>query len=272
MAAANGSMDVIPLSEQEIKRYLKDIGWASGLDLYVHREVDSTNQVVRCVSLPVTGPVAVVAESQTHGRGRRGRRWVSSFGKNVLLSLSMPLCRSPGQLAGLSLAAGVSVVDALERCGVGGVALKWPNDLVVGHSKLGGLLIEVDRVGKDSVRVVIGLGLNVWLDASDKAGLSRQTIDLKTHCGRIHDRNELVAVIIACLCEMLEIFEAHGFESFRQRWEQLHVYRNKVVTILSPQGRFRGIAQGVDGSGRLALLSEDGAVAYWDVGEVSLRG
>ena len=241
-------------------------GWTAP-ELHVFQEVDSTNRAIR----QFTGDrVAVLAESQTHGRGRRGRRWVATPRQNILLSVSNTLARPLAQIGGLSLAAGVSVVEALRECGVTDVGLKWPNDLMIGRAKLGGVLVETGTV-QGRLRVVIGLGLNVWLADTDIGALPGEVIDLYRHSGRLVDRNLLAACAIRQLFQMLEQFENAGFTVFRQRWESAHVFQRKRVTLILPQGSLSGIAAGIDGAGRLALRADSGETSYWQTGEVSLR-
>src|SRR5689334_3411849 len=126
--------------------------------------------VERCVStndllLKETQPVLLAAEEQTAGRGRRGRRWHSAPGAGLTFSLSTRLER----LAGLPLAAGIAVARALRALGAGTVELKWPNDLVVGGAKLGGILVQARRG-----LAVIGVGINVQPDAALARRLDRR--------------------------------------------------------------------------------------------------
>ena len=102
---------------------------------------------------PASGQLRVsIAEHQTAGRGRRGRRWQSPPGGGIWLSVSWLFDRQPPELTALGLAAGLAVRRALVGAGIGGVMLKWPNDLVHGDRKLGGVLAELREIGRASCR------------------------------------------------------------------------------------------------------------------------
>ncbi|MCI0749734.1 MAG: biotin--[acetyl-CoA-carboxylase] ligase, partial [Nevskiales bacterium] len=149
----------------EAGRILKHLsaGLRKRLSIIVKSSLGSTNeQLLRADS--VHDPQALLAEHQTEGRGRRGRRWYSPFGTNLYLSLAWSFPQWPATLTTLPLAVGVASVNALRDCGLREVpGLKWPNDLVARGRKLGGILIEHRGEAGGACRVVIGLGLNVTM-------------------------------------------------------------------------------------------------------------
>ncbi len=239
-------------------------------NLHIFDRLESTNAQIKQFE---DDGVAVLAESQTAGRGRIGREWIATPRQNLLLSVSKVLRCSRQHLGGLSLAAGVAAVNGLARLGIGGIGLKWPNDLLVDRLKIGGILVEVLPHGDETVKIIIGLGLNVCLSEVHLAALSGKAVDLAKHTGSSVDRSDLAAAIINELFAMLVTFELHSFAVFRQRWESLHVFQRCPVTLHLPHGRRRGVAEGVDDGGRLRL--RDGLtneLSFWDIGEVSLRG
>jgi BirA family transcriptional regulator, biotin operon repressor / biotin---[acetyl-CoA-carboxylase] ligase len=131
-------------------------------DVAVHAELDSTSsELVRRIAAGAAGPGSlVIAEAQTAGRGRLGRAWASPPG-NLYASLAVAVGGPPEERVPLvPLAAGVAAVDALAACGVSGVRLKWPNDLIRGGRKVGGVLCEAPALRGDRVTVVVGLGVN----------------------------------------------------------------------------------------------------------------
>src|SRR3954463_13031747 len=123
----------------------------AGVDVRVLERCDSTNSVL--LAAEVLRPTLLACEEQTAGRGRRGRRWHSLPGGSITFSLARTIERPVRELAALSLVAGVASVRALRRLGAAGVALKWPNDLVVGGAKLGGILVETRAQGACSLAV-----------------------------------------------------------------------------------------------------------------------
>src|SRR3954466_10350520 len=127
----------------------------------------STNSVLLAEKSP--GKILLAAEEQTAGRGRHGRRWESTAGADVTFSLACPVRRPPRELASLSLVAAVAAVKALRALGVGAVSVKWPNDLLAGGAKLGGILVEIRSEG-GAARAVFGFGIN----CQHRPGLERR--------------------------------------------------------------------------------------------------
>lgn len=218
--------------------------------------------------------LACLAEQQTAGRGRRGRTWISPFGRNIYLSLCWMMRGGPSKLEGLSLVVGMVVVEALRSLGAKGVGLKWPNDLlleggeVLPNRKLGGILLEMAAPGPDSVGVVIGIGLNLALSDADSARIDQPHAVL-ADVAEV-SRNALAGRLLTGLLDMLPAFSERGFAAFREAWPEFDVYRGQPVELLLGQKRVSGINAGVDGSGNLLLQTERG-VATYNAGEVSLR-
>lgn len=219
--------------------------------------------------------LACLAEQQTAGRGRRGRTWVSPFGRNIYLSLCWMMRGGPSRLEGLSLVVGMVVVEALRSLGAKGVGLKWPNDLllvedgeVLSNRKLGGILLEMAAPQPDSVGVVIGIGLNLALSDADSAQIDQPHAVL-ADVAEV-SRNALAGRLLTGLLDMLPAFSERGFAAFRDAWPEFDVYRGQPVELLIGQKRVSGINAGVDGSGNLLLQTERGVVTY-NAGEVSLR-
>jgi len=127
---------------------------------------------------------ALLAEYQTAGRGRRGRTWVAPPGGAICLSFSWVFGEVPRDLGALGLVIGVCAMEALQRLGVVGVGLKWPNDLLINDRKLGGILIELRAESSGPACVVIGIGLNIaQLSAGYKSEKARAQVTL--HYGDI---------------------------------------------------------------------------------------
>ena len=133
-------------------------------------QVDSTSsELLRRASRRDIHGALLAAEWQTAGRGRRGRVWTAVAGGSLTFSLGWRFEQGAGFVAGLSLAVGVAVVRALEAEGLPGVELKWPNDLVYRHLKVGGILVELNGDALGPSTVVVGVGLNVRLPDGDQA-------------------------------------------------------------------------------------------------------
>ncbi len=232
--------------------------------------IDSTNRFLM-EGAAFTGPGvhACVAEAQSAGRGRRGRGWVSPFGANLYLSLLYERDATAQSLQGLSLATGVAVARALRSIDVSGIALKWPNDILLDGCKLGGILVETEGGHSGPSRVVTGIGINVDMPDRAGAGIDQPWTDLGSH--DVHPgRNRLASRVLAEVLAAHVQFAAVGFEAFRGAWDTLDALRDRSVELRSGSSRRTGTARGVDAAGAL-LLEIDGRCEPVLSGDVSLR-
>ncbi len=216
-------------------------------------------------------PCLLVAEQQTGGRGRQGKRWESSAGASLTFSLALPL--APTDWSGLSLAVGLALADALDphRTGVPPrIGLKWPNDLLLldgtgGGRKLGGILIETVAVGGRRL-AVIGIGLNVQ---------PRQVADAPWGVACLQELSpgitapQALADLAEPLVRTLLAFEAEGFAPLRAGYARRDALRGQAVTTTLPELP-EGIADGVDEGGALWLRVGDDRRRV-SSGEVSVR-
>ena len=249
---------------------------AAGLldSLEILDSVDSTNAALlrEPPGPPGRGRVCA-AERQLAGRGRRGRPWASPFARNLYVSVGWTFARGAAALEGLSLAVGVALAEALADCGVAGVALKWPNDLVAGAgaAKLGGVLIEMSGDADGPCRAVVGVGLNVRMPDEAAGSIDQPWTDLAALAGgAAPSRSPLLAAVLARVLPLLRAFESDGFGPWRERWEALDAFAGESVQVFSGEARLAGIARGVDERGALRLETATGLRPIHG-GEVSLR-
>jgi BirA family transcriptional regulator, biotin operon repressor / biotin---[acetyl-CoA-carboxylase] ligase len=218
--------------------------------------------------------MVLAAEWQTAGRGRRGRQWTAVAGGSLTYSIGWRFEQGAGFLAGLSLAVGVAVIRALEAEGLNGVELKWPNDLIHRHLKVGGILIELNGDALGPSTVVVGVGLNVRLPVAAKRDIDQPVSDLTAVAGRGAppvDRNRLLARLVAELAMTLNAYADSGFPPFAVEWQRRHAYQGKPVRLLLPDGEsVKGTVAGVDGTGAL-VLADGPRRARFHSGEISLR-
>jgi len=257
----------VPLDAGTIRHQLTTGGIDVPLELLA--ETDSTNQYL--LRAPGDAPGACLAESQVAGRGRRGREWVTTPYRNILLSLRWRFETGPARLSGLSLAAGVAVLRALENFGVAPAGLKWPNDILFDGRKLGGLLVEVRGESEGPTLAVLGVGLNVQLSARDSDRIDQPWASLQECLPLPVDRNRLAALLITELVGAFRRYEREGFAAFRSEWERHHLYRDRPVCVRGPSETVQGMAMGVDEHGALRLRDERGLLRTFHSGEVSLR-
>jgi BirA family biotin operon repressor/biotin-[acetyl-CoA-carboxylase] ligase len=248
---------------------------APSLAIEIVDQIESTSSELsrRSQRRDIHGMV-IAAEWQTAGRGRRGRSWTAVAGGSLTFSLGWKFEQGAGFLAGLSLAIGVAVVRALEAEGFAGIALKWPNDLVHRHHKLGGILIDINGDALGPSTTVIGVGLNVRLPANVRKDIPVAVTDLATVAGKKAppvNRNHVFARLLHQLTAVLQQYAAEGFAPFAAEWQHRHAYQGKMVKLLLPDGAtVTGKVAGVDASGAL-VLADGPRRARFLSGEISLR-
>lgn len=222
--------------------------------------IDSTNAEAARRAAQGEQSYLVLAEHQAQGRGRRGRSWVSPFGRNIYMSLLWPFQTGVAALEGLSLVCALVVVKALSRVGCNGFTVKWPNDVLFQQRKLAGILLEISGDVSGPCRVVIGIGINASMPAGAGTAIDQPYSDLAAVTGRVIDRNLLAAALINELVVALTEFQQHGFAPFRDQWMRLDAYAGLPVEIKAGNNSRVGVAAGVDLSGCLLLDTNEGRV------------
>ncbi len=154
------------------------------------------------------------------------------------------------------------------------MALKWPNDLIHRHLKVGGILIELNGDALGPTTTVIGVGLNVRIPAAARKDIPVPVTDLASIAGRRAppiDRNRLLAALLTELAAALHLYESEGFAPFAAEWQHRHAYQGKPVRLLLPDGAtVTGKVAGVDASGAL-VLADGPRRARFLSGEITLR-
>jgi BirA family biotin operon repressor/biotin-[acetyl-CoA-carboxylase] ligase len=245
---------------------------AGRFDVDALAECDSTNsELMRRADNGAPSGSVVVADRQSAGRGRRGRSWLSEPTRSLTFSVLWRFAGRADRLAGLSLAVGVALARALEGLGAVGVALKWPNDVIVqsagGHAKLAGILVELSTDRRGTV-AIIGIGLNLEVPSGD---LPQAAAGLADSMFRVPGRHVLLAAILGELATTLDAFAVAGFAGQKKAWLDRHAWQDRPVRILGDGGAPRdGVCRGVADDGAL-LLERDGRVECVHAGDVSLR-
>lgn len=232
--------------------------------LEVVTECASTNELLlaRAAQGAPSGSV-LVALSQTAGRGRLGRPWYAPAGSSLSFSLLYRFAASVSPM-GLPLAVGCACAVALNDLGVP-AALKWPNDLLLGERKLGGILIELAGAGN----VVIGIGLNLHRPTKLPDAISETAVFLDDG-PTVPPLPVLLSGVLNELGAMLPFFAAEGFAAFRETWLKYAVWLGQPVMILDGARQQNGVMAGIDQDGALLLAGEEGMTRIL-AGDVSLR-
>ena len=241
--------------------------------LEVIDELQSTNARLLAETDLAPGRFRVcLAEFQSDGRGRRGRAWIQPFGSGLCLSFAWSFASTPRSPGALSLVAGIATLRALGRHGIRGLALKWPNDVLLAGAKLGGILSELRLEAAGPAYVVIGIGLNVRLSSEAKAAIAAAgglpPADLTG--GAVPERTPLAAALVDELCAAASLYEQQGFAPFAVEWSGADALRDRPVRVNFHDSAKDGVARGVGADGALKV-EIGGRLETLSSGEVTLR-
>lgn len=241
--------------------------WLVRLD--THEIVGSTSTMLSELvgSRSIDGLVKM-AELQVQGRGRRGRAWMSPYGNNLAISLGARVPQKPDQLGGFSLCIGLAVVDYLRSCGVTGLELKWPNDVLIDGHKIAGILIELHS-RQEGTEIVVGVGVNLKLPPEARAVIDQPVTDLQ-ETGVAVSRNLLAGGLISSLVDFVHGFSEQGFAPMCDLFNRLHRFEGRECRMIYGSESIVGVVRGVTDGGELRL-SVAGEIRTFSAGEVSLR-
>lgn len=242
-------------------------------EVIVLESVDSTNTYLKN-RRATTSPVVCLAEWQSKGRGRLGREWYSPFAKNIYLSCRYAFHKDISELAGLSLAASLSIVKTLNHhAGRSVFAVKWPNDVVLcdpggSFKKISGSLIDIYAESHGLCHAVIGIGINVNMQ-DDAGAIDRSWVSLCQVLGKEIDRNAFAVSLTHQLLDDITLFAQDGLASFVEAWSQYDGLSQQTVILQQAGGEVRGIARGVNAQGYLVMEMPDGVHRTFAAGDVT---
>jgi BirA family transcriptional regulator, biotin operon repressor / biotin---[acetyl-CoA-carboxylase] ligase len=244
-----------------------------GRDIRVFKETTSTNDVVEKLAMDgVPEGVVVFAESQTRGRGRLGRTWLSPRGKGLWLSILLRPRLESAAATRLTIAAATALTRAVESLTGLRAGVKWPNDLMIQGRKVAGTLLEM-HAEVDRVRhVIMGIGLDVNLTPTDfPPELRGLATSLRIECGRPVPRAELAVALLRELDRDYERAVGQGFEALAAEWESRCTTIGHRVTVQAGQRRIEGHAESLDADGALLLRTQHGHLERIIGGDVTVE-
>jgi BirA family biotin operon repressor/biotin-[acetyl-CoA-carboxylase] ligase len=237
--------------------------------LDVEAKVDSTNSVLQRQPVAEQHAAVILAEQQTTGRGRRGRAWHSPFGSNLYLSLGWMFEKPLTELGCLPLVVAIATARALKRVGLSGHQIKWPNDILLDGRKLCGCLVEMQTDGQGHCHAVLGVGINVRMQAAEAdREIEQAWTDLHSQLPTC-SRNKLAALLIEELLICMHSFSERGFSPFIASWKELDSLYGQRIEVFGSNNSRHGIACGIDEQGAL-LLDTGNEIQRFHSGEVSL--
>ena len=244
--------------------------WA-GKTVHFAREIDSTNLwIKRLAKEGASEGTLALAEFQSAGRGRLGRSWEVPEGTSVMMSILLRPKFEPQYAPTLTLVMGMAVAKAVKNLGFD-VSIKWPNDVVVSHKKICGILTEMGvRDGKIDY-AVIGVGINVNIKEFPEEMADKAT-SLYLESGKEFDRSQIPGLVMEAFEKYYEKFAATcDLSGLKEEYESILANYNQPVRVLAKEP-YEGVARGITDGGELLVEKTDGTIVAVSAGEVSVRG
>ena len=241
-------------------------------ELIVHDSVESTNDLAMSLAAKkgITAGTVLVADRQTRGKGRIGRRWESPGGTNIYMSLVIRPELAPRDVTMLTVLAAVAGARTIQETGNIPVTIKWPNDLVISDKKLGGILTEV-RADPDRINLaVIGIGINVnMLSADFPEELRGIATSVRLEAGHAVSRNEIILQLLKEFEHWYGILIAKGRKPLLAAWRKDSSTLGKTVRIAIGDQTVSGVAEDIDENGMLVLTMQTGERRHISAGDIT---
>ena len=258
------------VKDEFIKTYRGDI---IGREVIVLESAVSTNDVARAISRERDEPegIVVIADEQTGGRGRFGRRWISPPGVNLYCSVILKPDFVPGDVQFVTLAAAVAVASAIREDAGINAEIKWPNDILVNNRKVSGILVEMRSGGGSPRLLILGIGVNVNMNmdafGDDLKGIATS---LKIEKGHALDRGILFNGIASRLDALYKILLNGDKTAVIHEWHRLNCTIGKRVSISDQDRIITGMADSMNDRGELLVRLSSGFIETVRAGDVTL--
>lgn len=233
--------------------------------------VDSTNTVaMELGEKDAPHGTVVVADRQTKGRGRLGRSWISPAG-NIYMSILLRPALTPADAPLLTLTAAVACARALREASNLRVEIKWPNDLVITGKKLGGILTEMKSRGDRILFVAVGIGINLNSGVTDfPPELREAATSVSMETGKKISRTGLLQRVLEEIGLWYDALTKGETDRILDEWRHLSSTLGKSVRITAGNETFEGVAEALDGAGRLIVKSLSGIQKVINAGDVTM--
>lgn len=243
-----------------------------GRNIVYLEKTTSTNDIAKKLGDEgaVEGTV-VIAEEQSAGRGRMGRKWATHRGDAIAMTLllrpEIPVKDAPSITPILALSAVQGIMDSCQiECGI-----KWPNDVVLDRKKVSGILTEMKAAGSMVGYIVVGIGLNINQEEFEE-DIKDIAVSLKKFTGINYDRRKIISAVLNRFEENYDMFKEHGISYFKEELKKYSVLIGKRINISLVEDGFEGEAMDIGDDGSLIVRKDDGKLKRVISGEVTLSG
>lgn len=245
------------INPETLKKYVRG-------DVYYSDCVDSTNAACKRAENVSDGSV-FVADTQTGGRGRFGRKWSSPKGCAVYMSICVKPDIPPERVSQLTPVAGMAVCRTIRSS-----RIKWPNDVLIDGKKVCGILTEITAEADRVNRVIIGIGINVNNEVFPKELVDKAT-SLYRETGKRYSRERIICDVLEEFWKLYDIFLAEGFSALKREYSLKCVTTGNKVRIIKNGKEYEAVAKEIGDGGEL-IVERDGIREAVTSGEVSVRG
>ena len=263
------------ISESSLWPEINNNSFLTGRRLHLLEQTESTNKLaMEMARAEAPAGTIIVAESQTLGRGRLGKTWMSPPGTGLYFSMILRPGLEPAEMPRLTLAAGLAVCQAINLVCKIHPMIKWPNDILLAERKCGGILTEAELPGNQSPRIVLGIGLNVSTPVQAfPPELRESATSLQDHAAMPVVRGELLSVLVAEIEKMIYRLKNEEFFTILADWRKRDATKDREMTWVNTSGqKVKGISLGPDSEGRLHIRDNDGNIHEILSGDIRLAG
>ncbi len=244
-----------------------------GKNIYIYKEVTSTNTVAKFLSMHgAENGTVIISEKQTKAKGRSGKSWESPLG-GVWLSIILNPNVDHSKLPLITLATGVAVAKTLEKIGVENPEIKWPNDIMINGKKVCGILTEAIAKFNTIENVIIGVGIDANLDVAEfPEELQDGTTTLKEELKRDGNENLLIKIFLEEFEKISDQFNNEGYEDILKEWRKRSYTIGKIVEVREPFNTYYdAYVVGLGKEGALIVEKIDGTLEKVISGECIIK-
>src|SRR3990170_3113743 len=241
------------LSPDEIRKTLKT--GTIGKEFLFFDEVDSTNDVaMQSGANGQAEGLVILSEGQSHGKGRMGRTWVSPKNVNIYISILLRPDISPQYAPVMTMMSAISTARAITEVTGLETTIKWPNDILIDHKKVSGILTEMNAEQERINYIVAGIGINVNMKRQDFPEDLRMPATSLAEClGKRVDRMNLLLALIKILEQDYEELKNGGIVSIFRRWRKGCDILNRRIKVCLPNEEITGVAEDLTPEGGLVM-------------------